>query len=184
MTFLRRINTITNPFIKNSVFRYSHERYYPEPYYLLQGEKYIKPLLVEEPTQKIIINLLGNKKFVDEASWQIKSFAVEKSLSTANIVYDTGILKNFIFKKTILQFIVNRCYNMSYQNLLYLNHDIINSNINDCWKPYNLYVMPHATNRFTTCNFIRNCNDSNIIVYPLAASEENKRRDIHILIDN
>jgi len=175
MTFFKRINTRLNininPFINNGIFRYSHHHSLTNfPTYTI-------------PTNKIIINLLGEQKSVDTASWEIKSFAYEKSLHTANIVYDYKMLNHFLFNKK-LQFIVNRCYNMSYQNLLYLNHDIINNNINDRWKPYNLYVMPHATNRFTTCNFIRNCNHSNIIVYPLAALEENKRRDIHILIDN
>jgi hypothetical protein len=180
MTFIKIINTKLNtnikPFINNGIFRYSHRHSLTNiPNYTISNYTI--------PTNKIIINLLGEKKFVDIASWEIKSFAYERSLHTANIVYDTTILNHFLLKKTILQFIVNRCYNMSYQNLLYLNHDIINNNINDLWKPYNLYVMPDSTNRFTTCNFIRNCNHSNIIVYPLAASEENKRRDIHILID-
>jgi uncharacterized membrane protein YcgQ (UPF0703/DUF1980 family) len=171
-----RLNTNIKPFITNGTFRYSHRHSLTNiPMYTIPNYKI--------PTNKIIINLLGEQKSVDTASWEIKSFAYERSLHTANIVYDTTILNHFLLKKINLQFIVNRCYNMSCQNLLYLNHDIINSNINDCWKPYNLYVMPHATNRFTTCNFIRNCNHSNIIVYPLAASEEIKRRDINILIN-
>jgi hypothetical protein len=162
--------TILKSFNNNNVFRYySHHRSYPEDYYF---------------TQKIIINLLGDRKCVDEASWEIKSFAQEKSLNTANIVYDNKIIKHFLCRSKFLNFIVNRCYNISCDNILYLNHDIINNNVNDRWKPYNLYVMPHATNRFTTCNFIQNCKHSDLIIYPLAASKENKRRDINILICN
>ena len=92
------------------------------------------------------------------------------------------ILRSFLLGDNILQFIVNRCYNMSYQNLLYLNNDIINTN--KAWKPYNLYVLSEAKNRFTTSKYIQNYNRSNIIVYPLASTEENKRRDINILIDS
>jgi hypothetical protein len=170
MTFFKRINNITKPFINNGICRYSHRHSLTNiPTYTI-------------PTNKIIINLLGEQKSVDTASWEIKSFAQEKPLYTANIVYEHEILSRLMHKNNCLQFIVNRCYNMSCQNLLYLNHDIINNNINDLWNPYNLYVMPHATNSFTTCNFIRNCNHSNIIVYPLAAPEESKRRDINILI--
>jgi hypothetical protein len=167
MTFFTRINTKIRPFIKNSVFRYSHhyQHHYQEAHYL---------------PQKIIINLLGESESVDAASWEIRTFAQEKSLQTANIVYNMEILRSFLLGHNILQFIVNRCYNMSYQNLLYLNHDIINTN--KAWKPYNLYVLPDAKNRFTTCDFIQNSNRTNIIVYPLAAPEENKRRDIDILI--
>jgi hypothetical protein len=179
MTFIKIINTRLNtnikPFINNGTFRYSHR------HSLTNISTYTIPNYTI-PTNKIIINLLGGQKSVDTASWEIKSFAYERSLHTANIVYDTTILNHFLLKKTILQFIVNRCYNMSCQNLLYLNHDIINTNTE--WIPYNLYVLPDAKTRFTTCDFIRNCNHSNIIIYPLAASEENKRRDINILIDS
>jgi len=181
MTFFRRINTITTPFIKNSAFRYSHHRYYPEPYYLSKRERDIESLLDKEhTTQKIIINLLGNQRFVDKASWEIKSFAVEKSLSTANIVYDTGILQNLILKKNY--FIVNRCYNISCKELVYLQHYILRSD--SAWKIYNLCVFPNSTNRFNTNFYVRNNQQLNIIIYPLAAPVENKRRDIHILIDN
>ena len=133
------------------------------------------------PKDKIIINLLGDRKSVDEASWEIKSFAQEKSLNTANIVYNNDMLLDIIYKNNYVQFIVNRCYNMSCDKLLYLNQDIVNSDRN--WIPYNLYVMPEATNRFNTCDFIRYCENANFIIYPLSAPEENKRRDIHILID-
>ena len=96
MTFFKRINTITKPFIKNSVFRYSHHRY-PEPYYLSQGERNIRQ-------QKIIINLLGDFEYVDTASWEIYTFAQEKHLPSANIVYHDKMLKdllfnNYLFKK-------------------------------------------------------------------------------------
>jgi hypothetical protein len=155
---LRRFNN------NNNILRYSHHRHYPENYYF---------------PQKIIINLLGDEKYVDTASWEINTFAKEKSLNTSNIVYDNEILRITLYKNNYLNFIVNRCYNMSCDNILYLNHDIINNNI---WKSYNLYVMPNATNRFITCNFIQNCKNSEFIVYPLAASKENKRRDINILI--
>ena len=166
MTLINRINTKIRPFINNSFIRYSHhyEHRYQEDFYL---------------PQQIIINLLGEQKSVDTASWEINEFAKEKSLQTANVVYDMEILRSFLLGHNILQFIVNRCYNMSYQNVLYLNHDIINTN--KAWKPYNLYVIPDAKNRFTTCDFIRNCSSTNIIVYPLAAPEENKRRDINFL---
>jgi hypothetical protein len=176
MTFF---TTKIRPFIKNSIFRYSHHHHYQEPYYLSQQERDIRSLLA--PQNKIIINLLGDKKSVDTASWEIKGFASEKSLHTANIVYDNEMLNHFLFRKTILQFIVNRCYNMSCHQLFELNENIIDRAVN--WKPYNLYVLPDATNRFITCDFIRNCDHSKIIIYPLAASEENKRRDINILID-
>ena len=176
MTFLKRMNTILNTnmrqFIKNSTFRYSHHRNYPEDFYYPQKDKDI--------TQKIIINLLGDEKSVDVASWEIKSFAQEKFLNTSNIVYYNEILTALLRKNNFLNFIVNRCYNMSCDNISYLNNDIINTNKN--WKPYNLYVIPDATNRFTTCNFIQNCHQTDFIIYPLAAPEENKRRDINILI--
>jgi hypothetical protein len=180
MTFIKIINTITKPFIKNGTFRYSH--HYSQDLHYLQDIHYLKSIELKTiPKDKIIINLLGDRKSVDEASWEINAFAQEKSLNTANIIYYNEILSRLIKKNNILQFIVNRCYNMSCQNVLYLNNDIINTN--NYWKPYNLYVIPEATNRFNTCDFIRNCNHSNIIVYPLAASQENKRRDINILID-
>ena len=71
---------------------------------------------------------------------------------------------------------------MSCHELTLLNENIINRNVN--WKPYNLYVIPEATNRFNTRNFIQNCENAEFIVYPLAATEENKRRDINFLIDS
>jgi hypothetical protein len=77
---------------------------------------------------------------------------------------------------------VNRCYDISCHELLLLNENIINTNQN--WKLYNLYVIPYATNRFTTRNFIQNCKHIDFIIYPLAAPKENKRRDINILICN
>ena len=167
----------------NNVIRYSHHRY-PEPYYLSQKttinllghEKYII-----DTTQKTIINLLGDGKYVDTASWEINTFAQEKSLNTANIVYDSEMLRIMLCKNNFLNFIVNRCYNMSCHELLLLNENIINRNQN--WNLHNLYVMPDAKNRFTTCKFIQNCDHSKFIIYPLAAPEENKRRDINILID-
>jgi hypothetical protein len=161
------MKTITKPFIKNNIFRYYHHRHYQEDFYL---------------PQQIVINLLGEEKYVDTASWEIKSFAQEKALNTANIVYDREILRSFLLGHNILNFIVNRCYNMSCDNVIILNKKIINTN--GAWKPYNLYVMPDAKNRFITCNYIRDCDRINFIVYPLAASEESKRRDINILINN
>lgn len=167
MTFFKIMNTKINPFMNNSILRYSHRHSLPN------FQNTIIP-------NNIIINLLGSQKFVDEASWEIKTFAVEKSLSTANIVYDTGILQNLLLKNNY--FIVNRCYNISCQELLYLQHNILKNN-ND-WKIYNLCVFPNATNRFNTNVYIRNNKQLNVIIYPLAAQIENKRRDIHILIDN
>jgi hypothetical protein len=169
MTFFKRINTITNHFIKNSMFRYSHHD--SQHYY------YLKSI----PQNKIIINLLGDRKSVDKASWEINTFAQEKSFNTSNIVYYNEMLRIMLCKNNFLNFIVNRCYNMSCDNLLLLHKNIINRNEN--WKLYNLYVIPNATNRFTTCKFIQNCDQSNFIIYPLAASQENKRRDINILLD-
>lgn len=171
MAFFKRINTITNPFIKNSVSRYSHHRY-PEPYYLSQVKKDISP-------KKIIINLLGDFEYVDTASWEIYTFSQDNQLPSANIVYHDKMIKDVVYNN-YLQFIVNRCYTMSCNNLLRLNQSIIYSDTN--WKQYNLYVIPNATNRFITCNFIKNCDKAKIIIYPLASSEENKRRDINILI--
>lgn len=167
MTLINRINTITKPFINNSVFHYSHhyQHRYQENFYL---------------PQPIVINLLGEQKSVDTASWEIKSFAQEKSLNTANIVYDREILRSLILGNNILNFIVNRCYYMSCENVILLNNKIINTH--RAWIPYNLYVLPEAKNRFNTCKYIQNCSLASCIIYPLAASEENKRRDIHILI--
>ena len=165
MTFLKRINTKIRPFIKNSVFSYSYHRHYQEVYYL---------------PQQIIINLLGDFEHVNTASWEIYTFAQEKQLPSANIVYHDKMLKDLLYNN-YLQCIVNRCYTMSCINLLSLNQSIKYSDTN--WKQYNLYVIPNSTNRFTTSNFIQNCEEAKIIIYPLASPEENKRRDINILID-
>jgi hypothetical protein len=167
MTFFKRINIKITPFMNNNIVRYSHhyQDHYKKSFYL---------------PQQIIINLLGEEKSVDSASWEIYTFAQEKQLPSANIVYHDKMLKDILYNN-YSQFIVNRCYDMSCDNIILLNQKILNTNRG--WKPYNLYVIPHAKNRFTTCNFIRNCNRINFIVYPLAASEETKRRDINILID-
>ena len=174
MTFFKRINTILNtkinPFINNGIFRYYHHHSLHDDYL-----KNIPKTNILKTN--IVINLLGDKKSVDTASWEIKSFAQKKSLQTANIVYNSEMLRIVLYKNNFLQFIVNRCYNITSDQLLLLNNNIIRTN----WHPHNLYVIPDATNRFTTCNFIQNCTSTNIIVYPLAASEENKRRDINIL---
>ena len=171
MTFFKRINIKITPFIKNGIFRYSHhyQDRYRESFYL---------------PRQIIINLLGDFEYVDTASWEIYTFAQEKYLPSANIVYHDKMLKDILYNN-FLQFIVNRCYNMSCDNIILLNKKILNTNTNTNtnWKLYNLYVIPDAKNRFTTCNFIQNCNRPNFIVYPLAASKETKRRDINILID-
>jgi hypothetical protein len=162
MTFLKRINTNISPFIKNGIFRYFHHH-----------------SLINIPRPKIIINLLGDFEYVDIASWEIYTFAQDKKLPSANIVYHDKMIKDILYNN-YLQFIVNRCYNISCNNLFVLNQQIMYSETN--WKQYNLYVIPNATNRFTTCNFIKNCDKEKIIIYPLEAPEENKRRDINILI--
>jgi hypothetical protein len=181
MSFFTRIRKFNN---NNNIFRYSHHHHYPEAYYLSQQERDIRSLLGEQEvvntTQKIIINLLGEQNSVDKASWEIKSFAKEKSLNTANIVFDNEILRILLCKNNFLQFIVNRCYNMPCNKVLLFNDATVNRTD---WKPYNLYVIPDATNRFTTCKFIQKCDRANFIIYPLAASEEIKRRDIKILFD-
>jgi hypothetical protein len=172
MTFFKRINTkITQP----NIFRYSHRHSLTK-----FSNNHIEKVYILRHNN-IIINLFGDTQSVDEASWEIKSFAKEKSLLTANIVFNNDILKDILYNNSYLQFLVNRCYNMNCDNLLYLNQDIIYSN--KSWIPYNLYVLPNATNRFNTCEFIKNCNKTKFIIYPLAAPIENKRRDIHILID-
>ena len=176
MTFFNRIipilNTKISTFINNGIFRYSHHHSLQDDYLKIIPKTNI-------PRTNIIINLLGDFESVDKASWEIKSFAQEKSLYTSNIVYDNEILRIIFFRNYFLQFIVNRCYNISCDKLLLINNDIRDSN----WIPYNLYVMPNAKNRFTKCDFLENCNCANIIIYPLAASDENKRRDINILIN-
>ena len=174
MTFFKMINTKMKPIINNFIFRDSHHHSLPKIYVNLDTTSYI-------PRRNIIINLLGEKKYVDTASWEIQSLAKEKILPTANIVFDRDIINRMLYNNYI-EFIVNRCYNMSCDNLIYLNKYI--EMTNTYWKQYNLYVLPDATNRFNTCQFIKNCKQIEFIVYPLSASEENKRRDIHILIDN
>jgi len=129
----------------------------------------------------IIINLLGDREPVDTASWEIQSLAKEKILPTANIVFNRDIINHMLHNNSYIEFIVNRCYNMPCDNLIYLNQHI--EMANTYWKQYNLYVLPHATNRFNTCKFIKNCKQIEFIIYPLSASEKNKRRDIHNLID-
>lgn len=174
MTFFKMINTKMKPIINNFIFRDSHHHSLPKIYVNLDTTSYI-------PRRNIIINLLGEKKYVDTASWEIQSLAKEKILPTANIVFDRDIINRMLYNNYI-EFIVNRCYNMSCDNLIYLNKYI--EMTNTYWKQYNFYVLPDATNRFNTCQFIKNCKQIEFIVYPLSASEENKRRDIHILIDN
>lgn len=168
MTFFKRINMKIRPFMNNNIVRYSH--HYQDHY----QKSFNLP-------RQIIINLLGEQKSVDSASWEIYTFAQEKHLPSANIVYHDKMLKDILYNN-YSQFIVNRCYDMSCDDIILLNKKILNMNINTNWKPYNLYVIPDVKNRFTTCDFIKNCNRTNFIVYPLAASEENKRRDINILI--
>ena len=165
MTFFK-ITNIRKPI--TNIFKYSHHRCLMD---IPENIHYIP--------NNTIINLLGSQKNVDKASWEIKSFAVEKSLFTANIVYDTGILQNLL-SRNISQFIVNRCYNISCERLSIINYNIMR--INPDFQVYNLYVLPNATNRFNKCLYISTCNKTEIIIYPLAAPEENKRRDIHILI--
>lgn len=173
LTFLRKTTTNMRPFINNCMFRYSHHHSFTEIYVNYNTTAYV-------PRTNIIINLLGDRKSVDTASWEIQSLAKEKILPTANIVFDKDIMNHILYNNSYLQFIVNRCYNMSCDKLIYLNQDI--EMTNTYWKPYNLYVLPDATNRFNTCQFIKNCKQLEFIVYPLAATKENKRRDIHILI--
>jgi hypothetical protein len=175
MTFFKRINTKIRPFINKDIFRHSH--HYQDNQYSDIQHHYSKGFYL---SQQIIINLLGDFEYVNTASWEIYKFAQYKQLPSANIVYHDKMLKDILYNK-YSQFVVNRCYNMSCDNIILLNQKILNTNLN--WKPYNLYVIPNAKNRFTTCNFIQNCNRTNFIVYPLAASEETKRRDINILID-
>lgn len=178
ITFFKRINTkITS----SSIFRYSHQHSLTK--FSLTKFSVINNIKRYTPKHNnIIINLFGDIQYVDESSWEIQSFAKEKSLPTANIIFYNNIFQDVLNNNNYLQFVVNRCYNMNCNNLLYLNQDIIYSNKN--WIPYNLYVLPDATNRFNTCEFIRNCNKTKFIVYPLAAPIENKRRDIYILIDS
>jgi hypothetical protein len=175
MTFFKRINTILNtkinPFINNNILRYYHHHSLHDDYLKIIPKTNIL-------RTNVVINLLGDFESVNKASWEINSFAQEKSLHTSNIVYNSEMLRTILYKNNFLQFIVNRCYDMSCNEIVLLTETIINRN----WQPYNLYVMPDATNRFTKCDFVENCNCANIIIYPLAAPEENKRRDINILI--
>ena len=98
MTFFKRINTrLPKQFINNRSIRYSH--HYQDYYKNHYQQSFYLP-------QQIIINLLGEYKSVDTASWEIKSFAQEKSLNTANISYDGEILRSFLLGHNILQFIV------------------------------------------------------------------------------
>lgn len=175
MTFFKTINTKMKPIINNFIFRDSHHHSLTKICVNHNITSYV-------PRNNIIINLLGDIKSVDTASWEIQSLAKEKILPTANIVFDKDILNSMLYNNSYLEFIVNRCYNMSCDKLIYLNQNIVMTNT--YWKQYNLYVLPDATNRFNTCQYIKNCKQIEFIVYPLSASEENKRRDIHILIDN
>ena len=45
---------------------------------------------------RIVVNLLGDRKSVDTASWEIYSFGQEKLLQSANIVYDGEIIKSLL----------------------------------------------------------------------------------------
>ena len=130
---------------------------------------------------RIVVNLLGDRKSVDTASWEIYSFGQEKLLQSANIVYDGEIIKSLLLGNNILQFIVNRCYNTACYDILRINNNIINTNVH--WKPYNLYVMPNATSFFENCDFINYCRKPEILLYPLAATPENKREHIHAFLN-
>ena len=180
MTFFKRINTILNtkitPFINNNILRYYHHHSLHDDYLTNISKTNISKTNILRTN--VVINLLGDFESVNKASWEINSFAQEKSLHTSNIVYNSEMLRTILYKNNFLQFIVNRCYDMSCNEVVLLSETIINRN----WQPYNLYVIPDATNRFTKCSFVENCNCENFIIYPLASSEENKRRDINILI--
>ena len=173
MTFFKRINTILNtkisPFINNCIFRYYHHH--------SLHDDYLKN--IPKTKTKIIINLLGDFEYVNTASWEMYFFSQEKQLPSANIVHHDKMLKDILYNN-YLQFIVNRCYSMTCEQVLYLNQNIMKSKTN--WQPYNLYVMPDAKNNVVTCDFIQKCSHSKFIIYPLAATAENKRRDINKLI--
>ncbi len=128
-----------------------------------------------------VVNLLGDKKSVDIASWEIYSFSQEKCLQSTNVIYDSEIIKSLLLGNNILQVIVNRCYNMACYDIITLNKNIMNTNVN--WKSYNLYVMPNATSFFENCDFINYCKQQEILLYPLAATQENKREYIHAFLN-
>ena len=129
----------------------------------------------------LVVNLLGKTDLVDKASREIKSFADEKLLLTTNILYNREIMNSLLSGNNILQFIINRCYNMSCYDIIQLNKTITSTN--SIWKPYNLYVTPNMTNKFVNCDFIKKYNQTDIIIYSLSEAQDIKRRHINILIN-
>lgn len=128
-----------------------------------------------------VINLLGDRKSVDTASWEIYSFGQEECLQSTNIIYDSEIIRSLLLGNNILQLIVNRCYNMACYDVIDINRRILHTNVN--WKPYNLYVMPNTKNFFENCDFINYCRQNEIVVYPLAATQESKREYMHTFLN-
>ena len=125
MTFFKTINTKMKPLINNCILRYSHCNYLKQYHYNKYSLSHVLKFCLDDNyfKNKKIINLLGEIDFVDEASWEIKAFADENNLMSANVIFndnDDSILHG-VLKTNKTEFIVNRCYNMPCDNLIYLN---------------------------------------------------------------
>ena len=128
-----------------------------------------------------IINLLGDNSSVDKSSVEINKFIKERQINSIIIQNNDQMLNVMIHGSGNFQIIINKCYNKSCAEIKELNCYI--RRITNCfWHPYSLYIMPNAVNRFINCEFVKGCDQINFI-YPLAATQDIKRRDINILIN-
>ena len=101
---------------------------------------------------KVVINLYGEKKIVDYASLEIKLFSEEK-------------------------FIINKCYNITYHNIILLNSIIIRN-----WKqPYNLYI--DCNNNIIHKNF-NECYHQFNDIYNIHSEKEIKKQQIKKIFDH
>ena len=160
----------------NKYYRYSHER--SSLLDILQQKK--TKLIPEENDKsymlmnffqtKTVINLFGEKKLVDQASLEILTFSEEKFKHVSNVVYYPELLEKLTSKNSINQVVINKCYNMKFNNIIALNATIIGS-----WKPYNLYIAPNCS---SNNNILNDCKLLNGI-YNIRSEKEIKRDQIN-----
>ena len=167
MFLIRNTNNITK------FVRYSHER--SSLLDILHQKKQNVNLLNNKNNilyqHKIVINLFGQKKIVDYASLEIQLFSQERVKHISNVVYYPELLKKLTLKTSINQVIINRCYDMIYNDTLLLNSIIIGN-----WKPYNLYISANCSN----INLIsKQFND----IYNIRSEKEIKKQQIKKIFD-
>lgn len=104
----------------------------------------------------LIMNIYGNKKYVLNASLEIKNYIFDKYFGT-RIIYNEDLDLLLKRENIVNDVYINICQFKSCEEIKQLQYNIFNNYKNHKLYSYNMYIESNKLNQINKTNYLKNC---------------------------